>query len=64
MEGFHRKIMQERSSKNNRKLIEEIMSSIEMLEQPFSERIEELLRSRKVIVACDALVKNVVMGVH
>ena len=47
-----------------RKLIKETMSSIEMLEQPFSERIKELLGPRKAIVVCEASVKNVVMGVH
>ena len=38
------------------------MSSIEIPEQLFTERMEELLRSGKVIAACYASVKNGVIG--
>ena len=31
---------------------------------PFNAEIEELIRNEKIIVACDALVKNGVMGVY
>ena len=33
-----------------------------MLEKPFLDRTQELLKAGKVIVACDASVKNSVMG--
>ena len=33
-----------------------------MPQRPFSERMQELLRSGKSIAACDALVKNEVIG--
>ena len=42
------------------KLSAETMPSTEILEYLFSERMKELLRSGKLIVACDVSVKNVV----
>ena len=62
MEGFRRKEMQGGVSKIIRKISEEIILSIEILEHPFRERTRYFLRAGKVIAMHDASVKNGLMG--
>ena len=40
------------------------MPSIEIPERPFNEIIQKFLSSLKVMAACEASVKNGVMGAH
>ena len=61
MKVFHRKKIKGVVVKIIRKLNVESMSSIEKPELKFSERMQELLRSRKVIASCDASIKNGLM---